>query len=169
MPANIKASGAGAAGDIGQHRPDEVTVGCHDVVVRAGIETAPLDVGRYQHFVDDPAAGALVTFVGAVRDHDRGQRVVALEYSAHPIAEAVLGRLAGDVAHVHRGVRGIAAGHRVGRLDVGEVALCVVVAAEHRRQAFDACGALVEAVKRDLPVWKLQVFTDGERQWVGAP
>ncbi|ETZ98350.1 moaE family protein [Mycobacterium kansasii 732] len=61
------------------------------------------------------------------------------------------------------------AGHRAGRLDVGEVALCVVVAAEHRHQAFDACSALVEAVKRDLPVWKLQVFTDGERQWVGAP
>ncbi|ORC01712.1 hypothetical protein B1T48_10895 [Mycobacterium persicum] len=157
MPANITGAGTGVAGV------------CHAVVVRAGIETAPIDVGRYQRVVDNPAAGALVTFVGGVRDHDRGRRVVALEYSAHPIAETVLGRLAGDVAHACRGVRGVAAGHRVGRLDVGEVTLCVVVAAEHRHQAFDACSTLVEAVKRDLPVWKLQVFTDGERQWVGAP
>ncbi|KZS69653.1 molybdenum cofactor biosynthesis protein MoaE [Mycobacterium kansasii] len=138
-------------------------------MVRAAIEAAPIDVGRYQQLADNPAAGALVTFVGAVRDHDRGRRVVALEYSAHPIAQAVLGRVAGDVAHAHRGVCGIAAAHRVGRLDVGEVALCVVVAAEHRRQAFGACRALVEAVKRDLPVWKLQVFTDSENEWVGAP
>lgn len=146
-----------------------VTAARHDSVVCGRIETAPIDVRRYQDFVDIPTAGASVTFVGAVRNHDGGQRVVALEYSAHPIADIVLTRIAHDVARTHRGIHGIAAGHRVGRLDVGEVALCVVVAAEHRHQAFDACQSLVGAVKRDLPVWKLQVFIDGGQEWVGAP
>ncbi|VBA51761.1 molybdenum cofactor biosynthesis protein MoaE [Mycobacterium attenuatum] len=156
---------AGVHGD----RPDRLIVGSHDVVVRATIETAPIQVEHYERLIQNSAAGALVAFVGTVRDHDQGQRVQALEYSAHPNAAAVLDRATHEVARMHRGVRGIAAAQRVGRLDIGEVALCVVVAAEHRHAAFTACSVLVETIKRDLPVWKLQVFSGGAHHWVGVP
>src|SRR5690606_38393225 len=99
--------------------------------------------------------GAVATFIGRVRDHDPAVtgEVVALEYSAHPDAPAVLARLADD-ARARGGVLGVALGHRTGRLAVGEPALVAVVATAHRELAFDVCRALVEAVKAELPVWK---------------
>ena len=139
-----------------------------NVVLRARIEPRPLDVELHVRLVDNPAAGALVTFAGQVRDHDGGRRVRTLEYSAHPSAEAVLAELASTVAATRSGLRGIAVSHRIGQLAIGDVALCVVVAADHRRQAFDACGELVEEVKRNLPVWKLQALADGLDEWVGS-
>ena len=63
---------------------------------------------------------------------------------------------------------GVAISHRIGRLAVGDVALCCVVAAEHRKQAFGTCDELVEEVKRSLPIWKRQVFADGDEEWVGS-
>ncbi|GEN78789.1 molybdenum cofactor biosynthesis protein MoaE [Actinotalea fermentans] len=118
--------------------------------------------------VDDTQAGAVAVFVGRVRDHDPAVqgRVVALEYSAHPDAAAVLGRLA-DEASAHEGVLRLALAHRVGRLAVGEPALVAVVATAHRALAFDVCRDLVEAVKAELPVWKREVLADGSHVWAG--
>jgi molybdopterin synthase catalytic subunit len=135
--------------------------------IHAAVTTEPLDVDRHRLLVGGDAAGALVTFVGQVRNHDDGRPVRLLEYSAHPVAATVLRGIA-TVAAAAEGVRGIAVSHRVGELGVGDVALCCVVAADHRRQAFDACGELVEEVKRLLPVWKRQRFADGDEEWVGS-
>jgi molybdopterin synthase catalytic subunit len=136
-------------------------------VLYAEIARQSVDVHRHMRLVDVPTAGATVVFTGQVRDHDAGREVVALEYSAHPGAATVLERLAHAAAVAHP-IRGIAVSHRVGRLAIGEVALCCAVAADHRRQAFDVCLELVEEIKRSLPVWKHQVFADGTDEWVGS-
>src|SRR4051812_35043250 len=102
------------------------------------VVATPLSVEEHVTAVDDPRAGAVATFVGRVRDHDPSVtgRVVALEYSAHPDAEAVLTRLV-EQAALPDDVLAVAASHRVGRLEVGEIAIVVTVATAHRALAFD--------------------------------
>ncbi len=138
------------------------------VVRRAAVGTEPLDVAEHAALVDDAAAGAVVTFAGVVRDHDGGRAVLGLEYSAYPTAAAVVAEVAADVAARSAGVRAVAISHRVGALSVGEVALACAVAAEHRRAAFQTCAALVDEVKKSLPVWKHQLFADGTDEWVNS-
>jgi len=98
-----------------------------------------------------------------VRDHDHGQAVRELEYVGHPSAADVVAEVVADLARRHgpSGVRAIAASHRIGTLAIGDVALAVAVSAEHRAEAFAACSAVVDEVKRRLPVWKRQTFDDG--------
>jgi molybdopterin synthase catalytic subunit len=138
------------------------------VVRRAAVGTEPLDVAEHAALVDDPAAGAVVTFAGVVRDHDGGRSVRGLEYSAHPTAGAVIADVAAEVVARAAGVRAVAVSHRVGALAVGEVALACAVAADHRQAAFATCAELVDEIKRALPVWKHQVFADGSDEWVNS-
>ena len=137
------------------------TTGPTPVVLRAAVGTTPLDVSEHAALVDGPRSGAVVTFSGVVRDHDHGRSVRALDYEGHPSAAEVAGRFAGVTA--------VAVSHRVGSLAIGDVALACAVAAEHRREAFDACSELVDEVKRQLPVWKRQEFADGAEEWVNCP
>jgi molybdopterin synthase catalytic subunit len=137
-------------------------------VLRAVVGEQPLDVAEHAELVEQAAAGAVVTFAGVVRDHDGGRGVLALDYSAHPTAEKVVTQVAAAVAARAAGVRAIAVSHRVGRLQVGDVALACAVAADHRREAFATCAELVDEVKRLLPVWKHQSFVDGSDEWVGS-
>ena len=137
-------------------------------VLRAAVVEDPLDVAEHAALVEQAAAGAVVTFAGVVRDHDGGRGVRGLEYSAHPTAGRVVAEVATNVAARARGVRAIAVSHRVGPLGIGDVALACAVAADHRREAFEACAELVEQVKRLLPVWKHQVFADGSDEWVNS-
>lgn len=137
-------------------------------VVRAAVDARPLDVAEHAALVDRAAAGAVVTFAGVVRDHDGGRGVRGLTYSAHPTAGRIVAEIAAEVAARARGVRAVAVSHRVGRLEIGDVALACAVAADHRQEAFATCAELVEEVKRLLPVWKHQVFTDGTDEWVNS-
>jgi molybdopterin synthase catalytic subunit len=137
-------------------------------VLRAAVGEEPLDVAEHAALVEQAAAGAVVTFAGVVRDHDGGRSVRGLEYSAHPTAQKIVAEVAADVAARASGVRAVAVSHRVGRLEIGEVALACAVAADHRREAFETCAELVEEVKRLLPVWKHQAFTDGTDEWVNS-
>ena len=134
----------------------------------ARLTDAPLDLAAHVAAVTDPRAGAVATFLGVVRDHDPSVdgEVVALDYSAHPDAEAVLTRLA-RAAAATEGVLGVAVSHRVGLLAVGQAAIVAAVATAHRRLAFDVCRDLVETVKAELPVWKREVLRDGSHVWVG--
>lgn len=136
-------------------------------VLRASVESDPLDVAAIEGLVESPDAGACVSFVGWVRRHDRGREVTALEYSAHPRSSAEAVRIATQVARRMPGIRALAVSHRVGNLVVGDVAIVCAASADHRDQAFDACRALVETVKRELPIWKHQTFADGSDEWVG--
>jgi molybdopterin synthase catalytic subunit len=137
-------------------------------VLRATVGEEPLDVAEHAALVEQAAAGAVVTFAGVVRDHDGGRAVRSLDYSAHPTAGKVVAEVAADIAARAPGVRAIALRHRVGPLGIGDVALACAVAADHRREAFATCAELVDEVKRRLPVWKHQSFSDGTDEWVGS-
>lgn len=138
------------------------------LVLRAALTDQPIVLAEHEELVSHRAAGAVVGFVGAVRDHDAGRQVLRLEYSAHPSASQVLADVVGQVATQSHGVRAVAASHRLGVLQIGEAALVAAVAADHRRAAFDTCARLVEAIKTQLPVWKHQFFGDGTDEWVGS-
>jgi molybdenum cofactor synthesis domain-containing protein len=138
-------------------------------VLRAEISEAPLSVEEHASLVDEAAAGAVVTFAGVVRDHDKGRGVVNLDYEGHPSAKGVIEEVAAAVAGRHPGLRAIAVSHRIGALAIGDVALACAVAAEHRQEAFAACADLVDDVKARLPIWKHQNFTDGTDEWVNCP
>ncbi len=133
----------------------------------SSISSEPIDPFPLEDFVLDSAHGALLTFRGIVRNHDRGEAVTALEYSAHPDAAAVLERIAAAAAQ-RADVLGVAVSHRIGRLEVGEAALVVAVATAHRELAFEVCRALVERVKAELPIWKREILADGTHVWVGS-
>ncbi|MBP2340513.1 molybdopterin synthase catalytic subunit [Saccharothrix coeruleofusca] len=138
-------------------------------ILRATVSEEPLSVEEHAKLVDDAAAGAVVTFAGVVRDHDHGRSVRELEYHGHPSAADVVTEVVRDVVAGVTGVRAVAVSHRVGPLAIGDVALAVAVAAEHRAEAFAVCSELVDEVKRRLPVWKRQVFADGTDEWVNCP
>ncbi len=137
-------------------------------MLRAALTDQPITLHEHEDLVHDRAAGAIVGFVGAVRDHDGGQQVLKLEYSAHPSADDVIAEVVTDVCVKSAGVRAIAASHRTGSLHIGDAALVVAVAADHRREAFETCADLVDAIKARLPVWKHQFFADGSDEWVGS-
>jgi molybdopterin synthase catalytic subunit len=137
-------------------------------VVRAEVTSSPLDVQVHAAEVDDAAAGAVVTFAGVVRDHDRGRQVSGIEYVGHPSAGRVLAEVVEDVAGRFP-VDAVAVSHRIGELGIGDVALVVAVSAAHRQEAFEAASVMVDEVKHRLPVWKHQRFTDGTDEWVACP
>ncbi|BAX94303.1 molybdenum cofactor biosynthesis protein MoaE [Mycobacterium shigaense] len=138
------------------------------LVVRAAVTEQPIDLAEHEELVGHQSAGAIVGFVGMIRDHDGGRRVVRLEYSAHPAAADVLAEVVGEVAAASCGVRAVAASHRIGTLHIGEAALVAAVAADHRQSAFATCAQLVDTIKDRLPVWKHQFFDDGTEEWVGS-
>lgn len=138
------------------------------LVVRAALTDLPIVLADHQHLVSDAAAGAVVGFVGMIRDHDHGRAVVELEYSAHPSAGDVLAQVVAEVAAQSPGTRAVAASHRIGVLRIGEAALVTAVSADHRQAAFTTCAQLVDAIKAQLPVWKRQVFADGTDEWVNC-
>ena len=132
------------------------------------IRDAPLSVDEVFRAVADAAAGGTAVFIGAVRSEDGGRSVTDLGYSAHPSALDELRTVAGEVAAAHD-VVAVAAVHRVGDLAVGDLAVVVAVSCAHRGEAFVACLALIDELKSRVPIWKHQVFADGDEEWVGLP
>lgn len=122
--------------------------------------------------VEGAEAGAVVSFRGVVRNHDGGKAVERLSYTAHPTASKAISGVVATLLDEHsqgmdHPVR-IVAAHRIGMLQVGDVALVCAVSAAHRRQAFTICSELVDRIKAGVPIWKEQVFSDGSVEWVGA-
>ena len=112
-----------------------------------------------------PGLGGVVTFTGVVRGETKGRGVVRLEYEAYrEMAERALGAIAETIAREH-GVS-VAMIHRVGTLLPGDAAVVIACASAHRTAAFRACEACIERLKRDVPIWKREVFEDGS-EWVG--
>jgi molybdopterin synthase catalytic subunit len=131
------------------------------------IRDTELSVDEVRAAVADPAAGGEVLFIGTVRDNDADRGVTALSYTAHPSAEAELGRVAEGIAAKYD-VIALAAVHRVGDLAVGDLAVVVGVSCAHRAEAFHACHAMIDELKASVPIWKHQRFTDGSDEWVGS-
>ncbi|CCH71843.1 Molybdopterin synthase catalytic subunit 2 [Nostocoides australiense Ben110] len=145
-------------------QPDRV----HDVVRLCAISAEPLSVDAALAAIADDGCGGQVVFIGRVRDHDHARAVTALEYEAHPGALAALQRVCRAVADTHD-VRAVAAVHRVGALAIGDIAVITAVAAPHRDAAFAAGRELIDQLKATTPIWKHQLFGDGESEWVGLP
>jgi len=107
------------------------------------------------------ADGGIALFVGVVRDHNEGKAVTSLEYEAYlPMAEKEMGRIAEAVSRAHPEAI-LAMRHRIGRLQIGDVAVAVVAAAPHREEAFAACREGIEAIKARVPIWKREHGPDG--------
>lgn len=133
----------------------------------AEIRSSELSVDEVLAAVAGPAYGGTALFVGTVRDHDDGRDVTALDYLAHPRAANELRRVMAEVATESPAVA-LAAVHRVGELQVGDVAVIVAAAAAHRDEAFRVGRTLIDRVKAEVPLWKRQEFSDGDTSWVGA-
>ncbi len=143
-----------------------MTADPHLRVLVAEVRDTPLSVDEVIDAVRDETCGGLVTFLGIVRDHDHGKSVEGLGYSAHPLAGEHLAAVCAAVANAHSTAR-VGAVHRIGDLVVGDLAVVVAVAAPHRSEAFAACRELIDSLKREVPIWKHQVFADGADEWVG--
>lgn len=125
----------------------------------------PLALSEVVDAVAGPGMGGVATFTGTVRDATRGKRVSRLEYEAYRgMAERKLAEIGAAVEAAH-GAR-VAIVHRVGVLQPGEAAVVIACAAPHRAAALRACEACIEALKKDVPIWKREVFEDGS-EWVG--
>ncbi|MFD6095962.1 molybdenum cofactor biosynthesis protein MoaE [Nocardiopsis flavescens] len=142
-------------------------------ITLASVRDSPLSVDEVLTAVQDPRAGGTAVFIGTVRDHDHGRDVARLGYSAHPTVEAslrsVMEKVLADTSVPGRSVVRLAAVHRVGDLEIGDLAVVVAASAEHREEAFAACRRLIDDLKAQVPIWKHQAFADGDDEWVGAP
>ena len=134
--------------------------------IATGITDEPLDSGALIDSARRDTCGAVASFIGVVRNHDGGESVDAIEYSSHPSSQQILRDIVMEFKD-RPGVHRIVAWYRVGRLEIGEDAMVVAVAAEHRAQAFRAVETIVEDVKAKLPIWKKQELTDGSHNWSG--
>jgi molybdopterin synthase catalytic subunit len=139
-----------------------------DTVRLAAVRSEPLSVDEVLEAVRHPAAGGIVLFVGAVRDNDGDRAVDRLDYEAHPSAKQQLRAVAESVASRFPTVA-VAATHRVGPLQIGDLAVVVAAACPHRGEAFEAARALIDELKATVPIWKHQLFSDGTEEWVGTP
>ena len=137
-------------------------------VIGALMMTEPIEgiAAQARASVLTDAMGAVVTFDGVVRDHDGGQSVNKLVYSAHPTAQQEIEAVTARISSQHPHVR-LWCAHRTGALEIGDLAFMVIAAAAHRREAFDAASELADAVKAEVPIWKEQELAEGGTQWVG--
>lgn len=109
--------------------------------------------------------GAVVTFIGIVRGYSENKKVISLEYEAYqPMAEKKLQEIALEI-ETRWQLKDLAICHRTGRLQVGEPALVIAIAAPHRKEAFEACEYAVDRLKEIVPIWKKEVWEDGEK-WI---
>lgn len=115
--------------------------------------------------VAHPGVGGIVVFEGVVRDNARGKQVRYLEYDVYPEMAVQQIREIVAVAERRWGVERVAVAHRVGRLEIGEASVIIVVAAPHRGEAFEACRYIIDTLKTTVPIWKKEVATNGE-EWV---
>ena len=134
--------------------------------IATGITEDPLDAAALINSARRDTCGAVASFIGAVRNHDGGESVDAIEYSSHPSSPQILREIVSEMRD-RPGVHCIVAWHRVSRLEIGDDAMVVAVAAEHRAQAFRAVETIVEDVKAKLPIWKKQELSDGSHNWSG--
>lgn len=127
----------------------------------------PIDLSGLIAQVQSAERGGVASFLGVVRSHHQGRVVVRLDYSAyHEMAEAECARVVAE-AEARWPVK-VALEHRIGTLEVGEVAVAVAAGGAHREEAFAACRHVIEELKRRVPIWKREHFADGITDWVGS-
>ena len=126
----------------------------------------PISLQEFFSVLPGPSCGALASLVGIVRDEDEGRRVRKLYYECYAsMAEKTLERLIGE-AREKWDLKEVRILHRTGCLEPGEIAVVVAVGSAHRDEAFKGCRFLIERIKKDVPIWKRQIFEDGTGEWV---
>jgi molybdopterin synthase catalytic subunit len=131
----------------------------------AAITTVPLDLRALIARVSREGDGAVVTFAGLVRDHNKGRRVQFLEYEAYePLALKALELIVAEAQEAWPDTR-VAVHHRTGRLEIGEASVAIAAASPHRANAYAACRYTIERVKQIVPIWKREFF-DGGDIWI---
>jgi len=127
----------------------------------------PINPEELTQYVSNEAAGAVVSFVGTVRHQTQNKPVIALDFEAYkPMAIKKMAEIA-ETAKARFSIQEVGIQHRLGRLEVGEVAVVIAVSAPHRKAAFAACEFLIDTLKEVVPIWKKEIFEDGE-VWVSA-
>lgn len=131
------------------------------------ITEKPIDVSKVIETASALGAGAVNVFIGTVRNSANNKHVVWLEYEAYEAMAVAETRKIIDEAASRWTLMGWAVSHRVGTLKPGEVAVVVAVSTKHRQQSFEACKFIIDRVKEKVPIFKKEIFEDGE-EWVGA-
>lgn len=131
------------------------------------LKNTPLIPQECIDFSASDSAGGSVVFIGTVRNQTKGKPVVRLEFEAYePMAISEMRKIA-EQAQIRWSCEKIAIHHRVGSLDIGAIAVIIAVATPHRKAAFEACEYCIDTLKETVPIWKKEIFEDGE-VWVAA-
>ena len=131
------------------------------------ISSEPLNIQSCIDWVMDPASGGIDVFIGTVRDSTKGKKVVQLEFEAYEnMALSEMKKIA-EAAIAKWPIHKILIHHRTGLLSIGEIPVVIAVSAAHRDAAFEACRYTIDTLKQTVPIWKKEVFEDGE-VWVAA-
>ena len=134
--------------------------------MRVALVTHPLHVDALLREVASPGHGATAVFVGTVRSMSDGKQVRAIEYTAYePMAEREMAAILDEAGH-RNGDSILVAEHRLGLLEVGEASIVIAAAHGHRSNALDALRYAIDEIKRRVPIWKRELFTDGSEAWV---
>ena len=128
---------------------------------------SPIDVASALHYLQTGQAGAIDLFLGVVREHTQERPVDRLEYEAYDRMAITEMEKIVDAAQQRRPILRYVIIHRKGTLQIGEMAVLIGVATAHRAEAFEACRYIIDTIKQTVPIWKKEVFTDGE-EWVNA-
>jgi molybdopterin synthase catalytic subunit len=130
------------------------------------ITREPIDTSGLVRRVHSDADGAVILFTGVVRNHHDGRQVVALRYDAYEaMATDKLRAICEGVAGAYE-VTDLAVAHRIGELAIGDISVAIAVSAPHRDAAYKASREVIERLKREVPIWKLERYADGEESWV---
>lgn len=130
------------------------------------LEEEPIKPEKLLIALDNPTCGAVVTFDGRVRDHNDGRGVLRLDYTAHQKLATVEGQRVVDEAIDKYAVEQVLCVHRIGHLAIGDIAVWVGVSAAHRDAAFEASRYVIDEVKKRVPIWKNEFYSDGTEAWV---
>ena len=138
-----------------------------DNTIHIQLSSDPLDINDCMQFIQHSKSGAQCLFTGTVRDHSNNKSVRYLQYSAYqPMAIKQMEGIA-EKAKAGWPVSKIAIAHRIGHLNIGEIAVIVGVSSAHRKEAFEACQWIMDTIKQRVPIWKKEFYENGE-EWVGA-
>ena len=132
------------------------------------ITDEPIDLQKFFSGASPPSCGAAASFVGMVRNHDHGRAVKSLYYDCYlSMAEKIIKALI-EEAKARWDVEKVLVSHRIGHLEIGEVAVAIAVSSAHRAEAFEACRFMIEQIKEKVPIWKKEIFEDGMSEWVSC-
>lgn len=136
-------------------------------MIEIKILNEPLDVAICADIISDNACGGMAVFIGTVRNKTNEKTVLRLEYECYEVmAIKEMQKIAEDAIQIF-GIKNVCIHHRIGTLQIGENAVVIAVNAPHRKAAFDACQYTIDTLKKTVPIWKKEIFTDGE-EWISA-